>query len=222
MSPEQSVSTGNAARAPAVRAKRLENFSVFGYTSIVWPGRKQTMTRMFSSAFRLSAGFAARAVAIAILIAALAGVASAQQLSVSPTSLLFAASAGSTAAQTQAVNVYSSGTNIFWYAQFPGDKPGWLTNITANGTTSTTALNVTVNPTGLAAGDYSTTVQLYSPYSTNAPTSQTPLSIPVSLTVGGTGAITADKTALTYTATAGGSNPATQTVRVATTSDNFD
>ena len=37
------------------------------------------MTRMFSSAFRLSAGFAARAAAIAILIAALAGVASAQQ-----------------------------------------------------------------------------------------------------------------------------------------------
>jgi uncharacterized protein (TIGR03437 family) len=176
------------------------------------------MTRMFSSACRLSAGFAARAVAIAILIAALAGIASAQQLSVNPTSLLFAAAAGSTTAQTQSVSVLASPSNIFWYAQLPGDRPAWLTNITANGTTSTTPLNVTVNPTGLAAGDYSTTVQVYSPYSTNAPTSQTPLSITVNLVVGGTGTIAADKSALTYTATAGGSNPATQNVRVTTTS----
>ena len=133
------------------------------------------MTRMSSSAFRLSAGFAARAAAIAILIAALAGFASAQQLSLNPTSLAFASAAGSTTSQTQAVNVLSSGTNIFWYAQLPGDRPAWLTNITANGVTTTTPLNVTVNPTGLAVGNYSTTVQVYSPYSTNAPTSATPL-----------------------------------------------
>ncbi|MCX6635931.1 MAG: hypothetical protein NT090_12750, partial [Acidobacteria bacterium] len=175
------------------------------------------MTRMFSSAFRLSAGFAARTAAIAILIAALAGLASAQQLSVSPTSLLFAASVGSTAAQTQSVTVLSSPANIFWYAQLP-DRPAWLTNITVNGTTSTTPLNVTVNPTGLAAGNYSTTVQVYSPYSTNAPTPQYPLSLTVNLVVGEAGTITADKTALTFTATAGGSNPAAQSVRISTTS----
>ena len=177
------------------------------------------MTRMFSSAFRLSAGSAARAAAIVILIAALAGVASAQQLSVSPTSLLFAAAEGSTTAQTQAVTVWSSGNNIFWYAQIPGEKPGWLTTISpASGVTTTNPLNVTVNPTGLVAGNYSTTVQVYSPYSTNAPSSATALSITVNLIVGGAGTITADKSTMAFTATVGGANPATQTVRVTTAS----
>jgi uncharacterized protein (TIGR03437 family) len=173
---------------------------------------------MFSRAFRLRAGFPARLAAAVILIAALAGVAPAQTLSLSPTSLSFAAQAGSAASQTQAASVLSSGTQMFWYAQLPADAPAWLTNITPYGATGSTPLNVTINPSGLPAGNYTGRVQVWAPGSTNASSSAGALDLGVTLIVGGTGTIAVNTNSLTFTATAGGSSPVAQTVQVSTTS----
>jgi len=61
------------------------------------------VTRMFSYVSRLGASIAARTAVVAILIAVLAGAASAQVVVLNPTSLTFAASQGSTTPQSQNV-----------------------------------------------------------------------------------------------------------------------
>ncbi|MBI4875712.1 MAG: hypothetical protein HY822_13845, partial [Acidobacteria bacterium] len=169
------------------------------------------MIEMFSRVSRPIAG-------AAILIAVLAGAAWAQNtLSVSPTSLVFAAQQGSSTVQSQNVQVFSSGVSMVWYAQLPSGSPAWLSFTTPNGYTGTNNLTVTANPAGLAAGSYSGTVQVWSPNSSNASNSSNPLSISVGLTVGATGTIALSATTKTLTATVGGSNPS-DTVQVSTAS----
>ena len=161
------------------------------------------MTKMFSSESRLSAGFVARTLAVAFLIVALAGVASAQTptLSVNPTTLNFSAAQGSTTAQTQNVAVVSSGTSIQWQAFKGLGAPSWITGLTLNGFTGTNALGVTINPTGLASGNYSGQVSVWSPSSSNAFSPTIPIFLTVNLTVGTTGTIAVSTNSLTFSAT---------------------
>jgi uncharacterized protein (TIGR03437 family) len=151
-----------------------------------------------------------KTLAFAVLpILALAGVVSAQTLSVNPASLTFVVPQGSTTVQSQQVQILSSRSSISWYAQLPSRAPSWLSIARANGITGTTPLNVSVNPTGLAQGTYSGTIAISAPAAVNSPQI-----VAVALFVGleQSGGFTVSPASLTFRGAASGANPAAQTV----------
>ena len=128
-------------------------------------------------------------------------------ISLSPASLAFSGAAGGAnpAAKTFAVSNSGSGT-LTWTAS---ENAAWLTLSPSSGT-NTGTVNASVNLSGLAAGTYNTTVTL-------AATGATTKTVPVTLTVtaptaGGT--ISFTPTALTFSGSVGGSNPASKPVSI--------
>jgi len=99
---------------------------------------------------------------------------------VSPTGTLsFAYTIGTAAPAAQQVQLTSSGTTTFNATASTTDGAKWLSVTPASGSLNTTAtsLSIAVNPTGLAAGNYTGSVSV-----TTANT-VTPVLIPVALTV---------------------------------------
>jgi hypothetical protein len=128
----------------------------------------------------------------------------------SPTSLSFAATQGGANPATQTVSISNTGGGtLSWTAS---DNAAWLTLSPASGT-GNGAVTVTVSTGSLTAGTYSAMVAVVA---TGAPTITVPVTFTVS-TAPVPPAIGASPTSLSFGATQGGANPATQTVTISNT-----
>jgi uncharacterized protein (TIGR03437 family) len=102
----------------------------------------------------------------------------AQTVSVSPATLNFNYTIGTSAPLGQTVQVASSGANAQFNAAVRNNT-SWLVVTPASGTTNSTPLTVGVNPAGLSAGSYSGFIDITSSASASSPAA----SITVNLTV---------------------------------------
>jgi uncharacterized protein (TIGR03437 family) len=129
-------------------------------------------------------------------------------LSVTPTALQFAYTAGGALPASQSVAISNTGSGtLSWTATA---TPSWLSLSAASGTAPAT-LSVTVAPALLAAGTYTTTVPITASGATNSP-------INVSVTLVVTAApesLVVAPTALSFAYTAGGTAPAAQSLSIA-------
>jgi uncharacterized protein (TIGR03437 family) len=137
-------------------------------------------------------------------------------LTVSSPSLTFAATLGGSPPAKQTLTVSSSTTGVSFTASASVTTPSggtWL-SITPSGSLQTSqGIQVSVNQSGLAAGTYSGDIVLAASGNT--------LTVPVSLVVGNgstTGNVTVSASTLSFSAVAGGSAPATQTLTVSSAS----
>jgi len=128
----------------------------------------------------------------------------------SPTSFSFTATQGGANPATQTLSISNTGDGtLSWTAS---DNAPWLTLSPASGT-GDGAVTLTVTIGALAAGSYSATVTL------NA-TGATSVTVPVTFTVATVPvppAIGVSPTSLSFTATRGGADPATQTLSISNT-----
>ncbi|MFN0100660.1 MAG: BACON domain-containing protein [Bryobacteraceae bacterium] len=131
---------------------------------------------------------------------------SAGTLAATPASLTFLQAQGGNAPPPQTINVTSNGPALNYSATATTSIGSWLSVSPASAATPG-AVTVSVNGSGLAAGTYSGTVTL-----TAAGASNSPLNIPVTLTVGPQQTLTVSPTTLTFSHQLGAAAPATQTV----------
>jgi len=131
-------------------------------------------------------------------------------ITASPTSLSFSYTIGGTAPMPQGLNI-DGGSGLAFTAA-PGAGASWLSVSPTSGNL-TILLSVSVNPTSptkLTAGTYKSNIIV-----TAAGAPNSPLSIPVTLTVsGGAATITVTPSTLNFTANTGGAAPASQTLKV--------
>lgn len=135
---------------------------------------------------------------------------------IAPTALSFTGIAGGTNPLGQPISLTNpSGGTLSWTMS---DNAPWLTLSTTAGTTTTEtdSISANVSLTGLTAGTYTAAITV-----TNTGGTNSPLVIPVSLTVSPTPVttpiISLSSTSLTYAGTAGGSNPANQSFAISNT-----
>lgn len=130
------------------------------------------------------------------------------KIRLSPTSLDFSATEGANNLTPQTVNISNVGSGTFnWTVT---TTAAWLSLSPDSGTTPS-SFTATVNAAGLTAGTYSTTITV------TIVDANTPLSIPVTLTIlpaTPAATISLSPTSLAFSATAGGSDPAAQTVTI--------
>ncbi len=131
---------------------------------------------------------------------------SAGTLAASPANLAFLQAQGGNAPPSQTISVSSNGPSLTYSAISSTSVGSWLSVTPANAATPG-ALTVSVNGAGLAAGNYSGTVTV-----TSIGASNSPLNIPVTLTVGPQQTITAGPASLTFGHQIGATPPATQNV----------
>jgi len=131
---------------------------------------------------------------------------SAGTLAAAPNSLSFLQAQGGNAPPAQTINVTSSGGALNYTALASTSVGSWLTVTPASAATPG-ALTVSVNGAGLAPGNYSGTVTV-----TSVGASNSPLNIPVTLTVGPQQTLNVSPTALTFSHQTGAATPPTQTV----------
>jgi uncharacterized protein (TIGR03437 family) len=119
---------------------------------------------------------------------------------------------GSSTAVSQPVQISTSNGSALGFNVFTSTSSGggsWLSAAPAGGTTPGT-ITVTANSNGqLSPGVYNGTVSIQMPGADN-----TPLNVPVSLTIGTANTFTLAPTSLSFTGSVGGPNPAAQTVQV--------
>src|SRR5208283_304335 len=128
-------------------------------------------------------------------------------LGVSPTSLTFSGAAGGTNPASQPVAIANNGGGtLTWSAS---SNQTWLTISPASGTGAANP-SVSVNTTGLAAGNYSGTITLTAPGASGSPAT-----VAVSLALAQIPSLGVSPTSLTFSGTAGGTNPASQPVTIA-------
>jgi hypothetical protein len=132
-------------------------------------------------------------------------------IGLSPTSLSFTGTAGGSNPAAQSVSIANTGGGtLSWTA---GDNAAWLSLSPTSGTNAGNAM-ASVNLPGLAAGTYNATI-------TVTATGATTKTLPVTLTVTPAAtlppAIGLSPTSLSFTGTAGGSNPAAKSVSIANT-----
>ena len=131
-------------------------------------------------------------------------------IGVSPTNLSFTATQGGANPATQTLSISNTGTGtLSWTAS---DNAAWLTLTPASGT-GNGAVTLSVTTGSLTAGSYSGSLIL------NA-TGASSVTVPVTFTVTTAPvppAIGASPTNLSFTATQGGANPATQTLSISNT-----
>jgi hypothetical protein len=133
-------------------------------------------------------------------------------LSASPTSLSFSYTQNGTVPAARSVSVTSSGAVLSYTVATSTTSGGsWLSATPASSTTPGTE-SVSVNPTGLAPGTYNGTVTV-----TSSGASNSPLSVPVTLTVAAQPNLTVSPSSLTFNFQIGGTAPASQTVSVGST-----
>jgi hypothetical protein len=104
----------------------------------------------------------------------------ASAITASPASLTFNAAVGGGAPANQTINVSSAGLLTFTASASVTSGGNWL-SVTPASATTPAALTVSVNPAGLAAATYSGSITITSPGAAGSP-----LTIPVSLSVGTT------------------------------------
>jgi subtilisin family serine protease len=107
------------------------------------------------------------------------GAATQPTIGVSPTSLSFTATAGGSNPANQTINISNTGAGTLNFTA--SDNAPWLTVSPTSGTAPST-LTASVDITGLAAGTYNGTITISATGATN-----TPVSVPVTLTVNGAG-----------------------------------
>ncbi|MFO0773272.1 MAG: fibronectin type III domain-containing protein [Nitrospiraceae bacterium] len=126
-------------------------------------------------------------------------------LSATPTGLAFTLEAGKAAVAPQTVAISTVGsTSIQWAAS--NNQP-WLSH-----SFTTNSVSVSASAVGMSAGTYTGNITLWSDQATNAP-----YTIPVTMTVTAPAAqpkISFSPASLSFSGTAGGSNPTTQTIAV--------
>jgi len=126
-------------------------------------------------------------------------------ITASPSSLSFSYAIGSTAPAVQSVNI----GGIAGLAFTATAGASWL-GVTPGSGTMPSSISVSVNPATLTAGTYHGNVTI-----TAAGTSNSPFSIPVTLTITGVApTITLSPSSLSFSALTGASAPASQTVNV--------
>jgi uncharacterized protein (TIGR03437 family) len=140
-------------------------------------------------------------------MAIIAAVPNPSVIAVSPASLQFAYTTGGTAPPAQSVQITNTGAGtLAWTATA---SAAWLGVSPASGT-ATSTLSVSVSIAGLSAGVYTGSVQIAASGASN-----TPLSLPVTLTVTqALPSLAVTPQALTFTYTAGGAAPASQSVSI--------
>jgi uncharacterized protein (TIGR03437 family) len=131
-------------------------------------------------------------------------------IAASPSSVSFNYQIGQATPSSQSVSI-TGGSGISFITTVT-DGSSWLSATPGLGFTPA-SINVSVNTTGLAAATYHGTISIGSNGASN-----TPYSIPVTLTVtGSTPTITLSPSSLNFTATVGGAAPASQTANVTAT-----
>jgi uncharacterized protein (TIGR03437 family) len=131
---------------------------------------------------------------------------SANALTSTPSLLSFTYQLGGTAPSNQNLNVSSTVSGLTFTAT---SGATWLSVTPANGTTPQT-LTVSIVIAGLTAQTYNTTITL-----TPSGTGNTPITVPVSLTVSSGPPLTAAPNALSFSYSVGGSTPLSQAVLIA-------
>jgi len=131
---------------------------------------------------------------------------SAGTLSANPSSLTFLQAQGGNAPPSQTITV-SSNAGLLNYSAIATTVVGSWLSVTPAGASTPGSVTVSVNGGGLAPGTYSGNVTVASIGAANSP-----LNIPVTLTVGPQQTLTASPTTLTFSHQLGSANPATQTV----------
>jgi hypothetical protein len=131
-----------------------------------------------------------------------------ETLTASSSALSFSAQVGAAAPAAQSLTIGDSPASVKAFA-VSADQT-WISLSAASGTTSS-AIQVGANISGLAAGSYSGHVIVTASGVTNSP-----MSIPVTLVVAAaqTYALTASSSALSFSATAGGTAPAAQSLTI--------
>ncbi|WP_423225952.1 BACON domain-containing protein [Candidatus Amarolinea aalborgensis] len=141
-----------------------------------------------------------------------------QVLDVTPASLSFTADYGGGAPASQAVTIRNSAnTGSFNWTAVAQGNPSWLSLSPSSGSAgpSGAALNVTVNPAGLASGSYSAVIRITASKN-GIPIQASPKDVAVSFVVRPPG-LTVSPTSLTFNGTAGGPSPASQTLNIGNT-----
>ncbi|GKS58873.1 hypothetical protein YTPLAS18_24000 [Nitrospira sp.] len=129
-------------------------------------------------------------------------------IGLSPTSLSFSGTQGATNPTNQSIVVSNTGSGTLTWSV--SDNAAWLT-----ATQSGNSIVASTNLTGLGAGTYTAAITVVATGATN-----TPQTIPVTLVVGAPAAqptIGLSPSALSFSGTAGGSNPSNQTIAVSNT-----
>jgi uncharacterized protein (TIGR03437 family) len=130
-------------------------------------------------------------------------------LDVNTAPLAFTAVSGGTQPANQSISVNSSAAAFNYSATAVTTTGGqWLVAAPSAALTGT-PVTVGVNATGLAPGTYTGMVVIAAPGVTNSP-----VHVPVSITVTASQSLAVSPTVLVFNAQAGGSNPASQNVRV--------
>ncbi|MFN7995264.1 MAG: BACON domain-containing carbohydrate-binding protein [Bryobacteraceae bacterium] len=129
-------------------------------------------------------------------------------ITASPTSLTFNYTVGGTVPSPQTVTLGSTGTALTVNSS---TSNGYLA-LNQTGTTTPATLSVGLNTAGLAAGTYHGSISVTASGSSNSP-----LSIPVTVVVAPQPSLTVTPSSLTFTSTIGGSNPAPQNISVGST-----
>ncbi len=124
----------------------------------------------------------------------------------SPASLSFMATQGGTNPSSQTVSITNTGTGTLSWSVT--DNATWLSLSPTSGT-GNGSVTASVNLTGLAAGTYNAVITIAGTGATN-----TPQTVPVTLTVSAAPTIRLTPSSLSFTATQGAANPAAQTVNV--------
>ncbi len=135
------------------------------------------------------------------------------QLTVAPTAVSFTGQAGGSNPASQTVTLTATGGTITYTSgiSYGAGASGWLTATPASGSVSTTqAVNLTANTTGLATGTYTATVT-FTDVNNSSDTATTTVTLSITATPP-TPILTVAPAALTFTSTVGGANPASQTV----------
>ena len=128
-----------------------------------------------------------------------------------PTSLSFTYTIGGTAPLPQGLNI--TGGSGLAYTAAPASGASWLSVATGSSGTLPILLSIGANTTGLTAGKYTSSIIV-----TAAGAPNSPLSVPVTLTVSGaTSTITVSPLSLSFTAPSIGAAPASQTANVSAT-----
>jgi len=138
-------------------------------------------------------------------------------ISASPTSLSFKYQIGGTTPAAQTVSVASSGTALnFTTAAATTTGGSWLSATPASGSTTSGSVSVAVNPSGLAAGTYTGTIQVASSGATGSPVT-TSVTLVVSSATVVTPTLSASPSTMSFAYTIGGTSPASQPILVSAT-----
>ena len=133
-------------------------------------------------------------------------------LTLAPTTLSFTVQAGGMAPAAQLITPASSNGAALGYSLSATSKEGWLSVKAASGITSK-SVSISANPAGLAVGTYSGTVIVDCPGASNSP-----IPLPVTLTVAPLPTFSVAPVLLTFAAKAGEKAPAAQTLTTSSSS----